>query len=276
VSDRKLRIVVLTHGDARFLVREISRLARVQIVGVITETNTEPERRLFEKLRRSLKYDGLRATLLKAIKPPNKKTVIGNIRRTQNELESFTKSHNLPFFRIDNFHSDEGRELLKSLDADLGILYGTNIIRETVFSIPRLGAINLHQGLAPLYRGGPTVFWELYNGEREIGITVHFVAAKVDTGDVILQKTIPMNYDFSKYGLEYDAFISDIRQSLKEPSVKMIVDSVEMIANKQERRQKQDLSIGKRYRLPTHAQKNEMKRILKTRMREQKRNGSEI
>ncbi len=73
---------------------------------------------------------------------------------------------------------------MKSADADLGILYGTNIIKETVFSVPKLGSINIHQGLAPLYRGGPTVFWELFNDEKEVGITVHFVAAKVDTCDI--------------------------------------------------------------------------------------------
>ncbi len=81
-----------------------------------------------------------------------------------------------------------------------------NIIKESVFSIPRFGSINIHQGLAPIYRGGPTVFWELFNGENEIGITVHFVAPKVDTGDIILQKTLPLEYDFSRYELNFENF----------------------------------------------------------------------
>ena len=263
ILDRKFRVIVLTHGDARLLLQYLACLSGVEVVGVITETQREPRRTLVEKIRRSFKYDGVRATLRKALKCRSNE----NGDRPQVELETFAKTQNIPFFRVGNFHSDEALELLRSLDADLAILYGTNIIRETVFTIPRLGSINLHQGMAPMYRGGPTVFWELYNGEREIGITVHFVAAKVDTGDIILQETIPLEYNFSKYSLDYDAFISDFRKSLREPSVRLIAKSVEHIANSQEVRREQDLSIGKRYRLPTKAQKNELKRILKRRMR---------
>jgi methionyl-tRNA formyltransferase len=88
----------------------------------------------------------------------------------------------------------------------LGILYGTNIIKESVFGIPRLGSINLTKDSRRVYRGGPTVFWELFNDEKELGITIILSAAKVDTGDIILQKTLALVYDFTRYGLDLKGF----------------------------------------------------------------------
>ncbi len=74
------------------------------------------------------------------------------IRETQNNLEKYANERKIPVYRIENYHSEDAIDLLKKANADLGILYGTNIIKESVFSIPKLGSINLHQGLAPLYR----------------------------------------------------------------------------------------------------------------------------
>ena len=187
------------------------------------------------------------------------------IRDKQNDLEKYAENLKIPLYKVANFHHDTTLDLIKNTDADLGILYGTNIIKETVFSLPRLGSINLHQGLAPIYRGGPTVFWELFNGENEVGITIHFVAAKVDTGDIILQKTVSLEYDYARYDLNWEDFLKDFRFSLKEPSVQMIAEAVALIADGAEQRTKQDTSLGKRYRLPTKTEKNALLRVLKKR-----------
>ena len=180
-------------------------------------------------------------------------------------MEKCAEKLNTPLHKVENYHAENSLKLLKETNADLGILYGTNIIKEAVFSIPRLGSINIHQGLAPIYRGGPTVFWELFNGEKELGITVHFVAPKVDTGDIILQKTVPLEYDFSRYGLDYEAFLQDFRASLKEPSAQLVAESVKLIAESKEQRTKQDTKLGKRYKLPIKSEKDALLRVLKKR-----------
>ena len=144
---------------------------------------------------------------------------------------------------MDNYHYEKTLELMRQADADLGIIYGTNIIKESVFSIPKLGSINLHQGLAPYYRGGPPVFWELFNNEKEVGLTVHFVAPKVDTGDVILQKTIPLEYDFS-YGDDFTLFLEDYKKNLTEDCAKMVAEAVSLIARGDYPTFKQDISLG--------------------------------
>ena len=266
-----LRVIILTHGSAEALVDRLLPLPDVEIAAILVEPPHKPQRSLLTRLKRSIKYDGFYATLRKlegsAFSISKGAGVLQKINEQQSDLEAFAISRQIPVFKVDNYHSASSLELIQSLDPDLGILYGTNIIKEEVFGIPRLGSINLHQGLAPLYRGGPTVFWELFNGESEVGITVHFVVSAVDAGDIIVQQKIPLNYDFEVYGLQYERFLEDYRRSLKEPSIALIAEAVERIARDGGRRTKQDLSRGKRYRLPTKREKNQLGRILRKRWR---------
>jgi len=270
MNEKKLKIIILTHGGANRLLELISALETVEIGGVFLETKIAPERSFKEKITRSIRYDGYWTTAKKFTAKfvggeTDGAADVKTIKEKQNDLENYTAEKNIPFFKVKDFHDAETIDLIKNVNADLGVLYGTNIIKETVFSIPSLGSINLHQGFAPIYRGGPTVFWELFNGEKSVGITIHFVAAKVDTGDIILQKTVPLDYDFSRYDLDWESFLKDFRFGLKEPSVEMITEAVGLIAEGKEQRIKQDITLGKRYRLPTKSEKNALLSVLKQR-----------
>jgi methionyl-tRNA formyltransferase len=55
-----------------------------------------------------------------------------------------------------------------------------------------LGFINVHAGLLPFYRGRNIINWALINGETEVGITAHFVDEGVDTGDIVVQRRVPV------------------------------------------------------------------------------------
>ncbi|MEQ1642475.1 MAG: formyltransferase family protein [Pyrinomonadaceae bacterium] len=270
MPDKKLKVIILTHGGAERFLELLAAVAEVEIVGIFVETATVKERPFAEKVKRSIRYDGYFATVNKLA---SKFLSSGNsgsddalaIEKGQDSLAECAARLSLPISKVADYHSEESIALLKAAKADLGILYGTNIVRESVFGIPKLGSINIHQGLAPLYRGGPTVFWELLNGEKEVGITVHFVAAKVDTGDIVLQKTVPLDYDFNVYGFRYDEFLNDFRASMKEPSAQLLVEAVRQIAAGKEQRTKQDTSLGKRYRLPVKTEKDQLLSILKKR-----------
>jgi len=167
---------------------------------------------------------------------------------------------------LSNYHTEEAMGLMRAAEADLGVVWGTNILKECVFRIPRLGSINIHQGLAPYYRGGPPVFWELYNGEREIGVTVHFVESKVDTGEIIVQETLPLVYDYS-YGLNYETFIADYRSLMMDHCVRLMVDAVTMIADGVANPRPQNTDLGTRYRLPVKREKDELRHRLRMRMK---------
>ena len=270
MNEKKLKVIVLTHGGADRLLELLADLKTVEIIGVFVETATEPNRTLKQKIKRSIRYDGYFATIKKfASKIIGGKSdgaeELKTVQASQNNLEKFVEKLHIPFHKVKNFHSESAIKLLREANADLGILKGTNIIKESVFSIPRLGSINSHQGLAPYYRGGPVAFWELFNNEKEIGITVHFVAPKVDTGDIILQKLVPFEYDFARYDFDYEAFLQDFRGSLKEPAAQLLAEAVSQIAEGKVQRTKQDTSIGKRYKLPIKSEKDALLRVLKKR-----------
>ncbi len=82
---------------------------------------------------------------------------------------------------------------LKQYRADLVIVNSYSLIlRPDILTIPPLGAINVHGGLLPHYRGANVLNWVLVNGERETGVTLHYMDEGIDTGDIIIQKKIPI------------------------------------------------------------------------------------
>jgi methionyl-tRNA formyltransferase len=67
-----------------------------------------------------------------------------------------------------------------------------NIFKEDLIKIPRLGSINVHHAPLPRYRGMLPSFWQLYHGEKEAGITIHRIDEGIDTGDIIVQHSLPI------------------------------------------------------------------------------------
>lgn len=266
--------MILTHGShkAAAIVERILALPCAEVTGIFVETETTPRYRLSEKIRRSFRYDGYLGTLAKYAKKlfnlsrQGKKTDAGPSPSSYERLRDIAADHGVPLHFVPNYHLPESIALMRASQPDLGVVLGTNILKEAVFSIPRLGSINTHQGLAPYYRGGPPVFWELFNGESEVGLTVHFVAAKVDTGDIIAQETLPLVYDYSR-GLDYESFLAEYRAKLSERAALLVPQAIQMLAEGTANLRPQNVELGKRYRLPLKKEKDELRRRLRQRLR---------
>jgi methionyl-tRNA formyltransferase len=77
-------------------------------------------------------------------------------------------------------------------NADLLILAGyPRILKEDEIKLMPLGVINIHTSLLPNYRGRHPVDWAMENKEKEIGITIYYVDKGIDTGDIIIQDSVP-------------------------------------------------------------------------------------
>jgi methionyl-tRNA formyltransferase len=63
-------------------------------------------------------------------------------------------------------------------------------IAPAIFSIPRHGTLNTHDSLLPKYAGFAPITWALINGEERVGVTAHEMDAELDTGDVVLQRSV--------------------------------------------------------------------------------------
>jgi folate-dependent phosphoribosylglycinamide formyltransferase PurN len=86
---------------------------------------------------------------------------------------------------VADLHAESTLERVRSLNPDLGLIYGGPILKPRLFQIPRLGTVGIHHGKMPLYRGKKTTFWAMYNGEETAGVTIQRVNAGIDTGQII-------------------------------------------------------------------------------------------
>jgi methionyl-tRNA formyltransferase len=82
--------------------------------------------------------------------------------------------------------------------------------------------LNVHAGKLPSYRGRNIINWAIINGETEIGVTVHLVDHGIDTGDILLQRLLPIAWT-DTYGDVLDRVVREI------PS--LVVDSLDLIAS---------------------------------------------
>jgi methionyl-tRNA formyltransferase len=70
--------------------------------------------------------------------------------------------------------------------------YYRHMLKQPVLDLPRLGALNLHGSLLPRYRGRCPLNWVLDHGETETGVTLHYMVAKADQGDIVAREAIPI------------------------------------------------------------------------------------
>lgn len=107
-------------------------------------------------------------------------------------------------FRLVKKHNSIlSQKIIKEINSDLGVLIGTEIIKPEIFKLPKKGMINLHQGNIPKYRGAPPGFWEHFNREKEMFVSVHKVVSKLDAGDLLVEKKFSIeefkHYTISKF-----------------------------------------------------------------------------
>jgi methionyl-tRNA formyltransferase len=92
--------------------------------------------------------------------------------------------------------TDEAFEEFRALDADAVIVvaYGRILPERWLSAFPH-GAINVHFSLLPKYRGAAPVNWAIANGETETGVTTMQMDAGLDTGDILLQRSVPIGLE---------------------------------------------------------------------------------
>src|SRR6185295_10162161 len=71
------------------------------------------------------------------------------------------------------------------------------MLKEPVLALAPRGALNLHGSLLPRFRGRAPVNWVLVEGERETGLTLHYMDEKPDHGDIVAQRAIAIARDDS-------------------------------------------------------------------------------
>lgn len=122
------------------------------------------------------------------LRPPPVKTVAENLRLTVHQPTA-----------LKNF----AHELRRSaFDLFIVASYG-KIVPKDLLNIPKLGSLNVHPSLLPLYRGATPIQSALRDGAAETGVSIMLMDEGMDTGDIVLQERTPILPD-ETYGELHD------------------------------------------------------------------------
>ncbi len=121
-------------------------------------------------------------------------------------------------YQPEKIRSDSAYEFFKRLqpDAVVIIAYG-QIIPPRLIELPRLGWVNLHASLLPAYRGAAPVNWAIVNGEMCTGLTTMQIDAGLDSGPILLQRTL---------GIGADETAPELAQRLAEAGAPVMIETL--------------------------------------------------
>ena len=138
-------------------------------------------------------------------------------------LENTCLRNGITFKRYKIINSLEVYASVKEVHPDLCVIsHFERLIKKPLLDIPPMGFINLHPSLLPYYRGMSPQHWPIINGDKEAGITVHYVDEGVDTGNIILQRKFPLS------GNEY---VNDLQKRWLEEYKTIMVEAICKIVN---------------------------------------------
>jgi hypothetical protein len=93
---------------------------------------------------------------------------------------------------VPDIHAPAVLGAVREIAPDLGLIYGSPILKPALFETPGFGTLGIHHGKLPEYRGKKTTFWAMFNGECSAGVTIQRINAGLDTGEVIREGAVPI------------------------------------------------------------------------------------
>ncbi len=111
-------------------------------------------------------------------------------------VADLARAHEIPVFTTQRPGTSPWLDSLRQWQPQfLFSFYYRRILPPPVLATASRGALNLHGSLLPRYRGRCPVNWVLVHGEEETGVTLHYMEATPDSGDIVGQKRVPVVED---------------------------------------------------------------------------------
>jgi UDP-4-amino-4-deoxy-L-arabinose formyltransferase/UDP-glucuronic acid dehydrogenase (UDP-4-keto-hexauronic acid decarboxylating) len=131
-------------------------------------------------------------------------------------------SHNIPVFAPDDINHPLWIQKIRDITPDIIFsFYYRDMVGKSILEIPPNGCLNLHGSLLPKYRGRCPINWVLINGEKETGVSLHYMTPRPDDGDIVAQKRIGISDEDTAKSL-HDKAAEATRELLDEilPKIK--------------------------------------------------------
>lgn len=118
------------------------------------------------------------------------------------DVKACALDHNIPVFQPVRIKLPENVAELKKYDADIYVVAAFGqILSQEILDIPKFGCVNIHASILPEYRGAAPIQQAILDGKKTTGVTIMQMAAGMDTGDILLQREIPIDRDETGGGL---------------------------------------------------------------------------
>ena len=111
-------------------------------------------------------------------------------------VKEYALTQNLPVYQPLKLRDGTALALVQELHPELIVVaaYG-RILPEDILNTPPYGSINVHSSILPKYRGSAPINWAVLNGEQVTGVTIMYMAAELDAGDIIRIAETPIDPD---------------------------------------------------------------------------------
>ena len=137
-------------------------------------------------------------------------------------VKSWAAAHDIPVLQPERARDASFILQLRALAPDVAVVAAFGqILSQEVLDIPVHGCINVHASLLPKYRGAAPIQHAIMDGETVTGITTMQMNAGLDTGDMLLQREVPIHAD-TTYGTLHDV--------LMETGAELLIETLERLA----------------------------------------------
>ncbi|MBE6094916.1 MAG: methionyl-tRNA formyltransferase [Schwartzia succinivorans] len=119
--------------------------------------------------------------------------IVLRYRMPDKELGALAQKLKIPCFCVPDVNASDFLDTIRAFSVDINVSMSFDqILKSAIIQLAPKGFINCHAGALPFYRGRNILNWALINGEKQFGVTVHYVDEGIDTGDIILQRFAPI------------------------------------------------------------------------------------
>lgn len=151
-------------------------------------------------------------------------------------VKELSMEEGIAVYQPENINHPDFVRQIKALAPDVMVVVAFGqLLKPELLDMPPLGCINVHASLLPKYRGAAPIHWAMINGEKETGVTTMYMDAGMDTGDIILKKTLP---------IEENDTMGSLHDRLAEAGGVLLMETLDLIEKNQAPRVPQDPALA--------------------------------
>lgn len=149
-------------------------------------------------------------------------------------FDDICEKHRIKHVKVHNINDESNIRLLRDLNPDVILVMGwSQLLKNEIIRIPKLGVIGSHPTELPKYRGRAPIPWSLIKGLKESALTFFYIEEGVDNGDIL---------DQQKFSITPEDDASSLYNKVTDLGKQMIVDNLKKIQQGNITKTKQDES----------------------------------